>query len=171
MFAVLWRDANPALTRYLRVLAPDAAEDIAAETWVSVLRGLPAFTGDETSWRAWLFTTARRRFLDQARHLRRHPVEPLDETGIAQGPLAPDAAQLALDNIATDSAIALLSQLPEQQAQVIMLRVVAGLDTDVIAGILETSAGNVRVATHRGLRKLEALLAAGGIASRAGVTL
>ena len=28
-FAVLWRDANPALLRYLRVLAPEAAEDIA----------------------------------------------------------------------------------------------------------------------------------------------
>ena len=42
MFAVLWRDANPALIRYLRVLAPDGAEDIAAETWVSVLRGLAA---------------------------------------------------------------------------------------------------------------------------------
>ena len=44
-FAVLWRDANPALVRYLRVLVPDAAEDIAAETWVSVVRGLAAFIG------------------------------------------------------------------------------------------------------------------------------
>ncbi|MGD0705938.1 MAG: RNA polymerase sigma factor [Trebonia sp.] len=171
MFAVLWRDANPALTRYLRVLAPDTAEDIAAETWVSVLRGLVTFTGDETSWRAWLFTTARRRFLDQARHQRRHPAEPLDDIGTAQVPMAPDAAQLAMDNIATDAAIALLSRLPEQQAQVIMLRVVAGLDTDVIAEMLGTTAGNVRVAAHRGLRKLEALLSHGGVASRAGVTL
>jgi hypothetical protein len=29
---LLWRDANPALLRYLRVIAPDAAEDVAAET-------------------------------------------------------------------------------------------------------------------------------------------
>ena len=40
-FAVLWRDANPALLRYLRVLVPDPAEDIAAEAWVAVIRGLP----------------------------------------------------------------------------------------------------------------------------------
>jgi hypothetical protein len=33
-FAVLWRDANPALLRYLRVLAQENAEDIAAETWL-----------------------------------------------------------------------------------------------------------------------------------------
>src|SRR6202000_1710531 len=66
-FAVLWRDANPALLRYLRVGAPDVAEDVAAETWVQVVRGLSKFTGDEGAWRAWLFTTARRRLLDQAR--------------------------------------------------------------------------------------------------------
>ena len=86
-------------------------------------------------------------------------------------PTAPDAAQLALDNIATESAIALLAQLPEQQADVIMLRVVAGLDTDVIAEMLGKTPGNVRVMAHRGLRKLEALLARGGVTSRAGVTL
>jgi len=171
MFAVLWRDANPALTRYLRVLAPEGAEDIAAETWLSVLRGLATFTGDEASWRAWLFTTARRRFFDQARYLRRHPVQPLDEIGVAEVPMAPDTAQLALDNIATEAAIALLSRLPELQAEVITLRVVAGLDTDVIAEMLGTSPGNVRVAAHRGLRKLEALLSRGGVTSRAGVTL
>ena len=123
------------------------------------------------SWRAWLFTTARRRFLDLARHQRRHPVEPLDGIGVREVPTAPDAAELAMDNIATESAIALLSKLPEQQAEIIMLRVVAGLDTDVIAEMLGTSSGNVRVAAHRGLRKLEALLARGGVTSRAGVTL
>jgi len=42
---LLWRDANPALLRYLRVIAPDAAEDIAAETWLQVVRGLPGFRG------------------------------------------------------------------------------------------------------------------------------
>src|SRR6202020_2608204 len=120
-FAVLWRDANPALVRYLRVLVPDAAEDIAAETWVQVVRGLPRFTGDEGAWRAWLFTTARRRLLDQARLRRRHPAEPLDEINAAEMPRTTDTAQLALDNIATESAIALLSRLPVQQRDVIML--------------------------------------------------
>jgi hypothetical protein len=43
----LWRDVNPVLLRYLRVAAPGAAEDVAAETWVQVIRGLPGFCGDE----------------------------------------------------------------------------------------------------------------------------
>jgi RNA polymerase sigma-70 factor (ECF subfamily) len=170
-FAVLWRDANPALLRYLRVLTPENAEDIAAETWVHVVRGLERFTGDEAAWRAWLFTTARRRLLDQVRLRKRHPAEPLDEASVAAMPLAPDTAQVALDNIATQTAMALVSRLPSPQADVIMLRVVAGLDTDQVAAILGKSPGNVRVMAHRGLKKLEVLLGQAGAISRAGVTL
>lgn len=169
-FAVLWRDANPALLRYLRVLAPENAEDIAAETWVYVVRGLPRFIGDEAAWRAWLFTTARRRLIDQVRLRKRHPAEPLEEISPAEVPSTPDTAQIALDNLATKDALALLSHLPRLQADVIMLRVVAGLDTDAVAAILGKSPGNVRVMAHRGLRKLESLLSAAGVTSRAGVT-
>jgi RNA polymerase sigma-70 factor (ECF subfamily) len=164
-FASLWRDANPALLRYLRVIAREYAEDIAAETWVQVVRGLPRFTGDESAWRAWLFTTARRRLLDQARLRKRHPTEPLDDISAADMPRTAGAEQIAMDNIATESAMALLSRLPEQQAEVIMLRVVAGLDTEVVADMLGRSPGAIRVAAHRGLRKLATLL------SEAGVTL
>lgn len=169
-FAVLWRDANPALLRYLRVLAPENAEDIAAETWVNVVRGLPRFVGDEAAWRAWLFTTARRRLIDQVRLRKRHPAEPLEEISPAEMPSTPDTAQIALDNLATEDALALLSHLPRLQADVIMLRVVAGLDTDAVATILGKSPGNIRVMAHRGLRKLESLLSAAGVTSRAGVT-
>ena len=170
-FAVLWRDANPALLRYLRVLAPENADDIAAETWVHVVRGLTRFVGDEAAWRAWLFTTARRRLIDQVRTRKRHPAEPLEDVSVADLPRSPDAAQVALDNLATQSAIALLGQLPAPQADVIMLRVVAGLDTDTVAQILGKTPGNVRVMAHRGLKRLEELLGRAGVTSRAGVTL
>ena len=150
-FSVLWRDVNPALLRYLRVVASEHAEDVAAETWVQVVRGLPRFTGDETAWRAWLFTTARRRLLDQIRLRKRHPSEPLDEISPMDIPRTADAEQVAMDNMATESAMALLSKLPEQQAEVIFLRVIAGLDTEAVAEILGRSPGAVRVAAHRGL--------------------
>lgn len=162
-FSVLWRDANPALLRYLRVVAAENAEDVAAETWVQVVRGLPRFTGDEAAWRAWLFTTARRRLLDQARVRKRHPAEPLDEISAAEVPRTAAAEQLAMDNIATESAMALLSRLPEHQAEVIFLRVVAGLDTEAVAEMLGRSPGAVRVAAHRGLKKLAALLSGAGV--------
>lgn len=162
-FSVLWRDVNPALLRYLRVVAAEHAEDVAAETWVQVVRGLPRFTGDEVAWRAWLFTTARRRLLDQVRLRKRHPSEPLDEISPMDIPRTAAAEQVAMDNMATESAMALLSRLPEQQAEVIFLRVVAGLDTEAVAQILGRSPGAVRVAAHRGLKKLATLLAGAGV--------
>jgi RNA polymerase sigma-70 factor (ECF subfamily) len=164
-FSALWQDANPALLRYLRVIAPAAADDVAAETWVHVLRGLTAFRGDEAGWRAWLFTTARRRVIDDARRSARRPTAPLEEMTPADAPAAPDAADVALENLDTRGAIALISELPRLQAEVILLRVVAGLDTDAVAKLLGRSPGAIRVAAHRGLRRLAETL------SRAGVTL
>jgi RNA polymerase sigma-70 factor (ECF subfamily) len=162
-FAVLWRDGNPALLRYLRAMAPESAEDIASETWVQVVRGLPKFRGDEPDWRAWLFTTARRRMLDQARQRRRHPAEPLDEVQASEEPRAVDTALLAMENLATARAIALVRRLPKQQAEVILLRVVAGLDTQQVASLVGCSPGAVRVSAHRGLRKLATLLEEAGV--------
>ncbi len=158
-FAALWRDGNPALLRYLRVAASDAAEDVASETWVQVVRGLASFQGDEQAWRGWLFTIARRRALDERRRRSRHPVAPIDELPADREPRTDDAAGLALENLATAAALAAVAALPPLQAEVILLRVLAGLDTEAVAKIVGRRPGAVRVAAHRGLRRLAQILA------------
>lgn len=162
-FSRLWRDGNPALLRYLRVIAPESAEDAAAETWLCVVRGLATFRGDEQAWRAWLFTTARRRMIDQARRRSRRPEKPLEEAPPGQMPASPDAADLAMEHIDTRSAMALVARLPPHQAEVILLRVVAGLDTETVAHMVARTPGAVRVAAHRGLRRLAEILAEAGV--------
>jgi RNA polymerase sigma-70 factor, ECF subfamily len=162
-FSRLWRDGNPALLRYARVVAAEGAEDVAADTWLHVVRGLADFRGDERAWRAWLFTTARRRAIDYARRRSRRPSGPLDEVPPGLLPAAPDAADLAIERISTRSAVALLAGLPAIQAEVIMLRVVAGLDTETVAQLVGRSPGAVRVAAHRGLRRLAGILAQAGV--------
>ena len=162
-FSRLWRDGNPALLRYVRVIAPEGAEDVAADTWLQVVRGLSSFRGDEQAWRAWLFTTARRRAIDHARRRARRPAGPLDEVPPGLLPAASDAADLAIERISTRSAIALLAGLPAIQAEVILLRVVAGLDTETVAQLVGRSPGAVRVAAHRGLRRLAGILAQAGV--------
>jgi RNA polymerase sigma-70 factor, ECF subfamily len=157
-FSRLWRDGNPALLRYLRVIAPESAEDAAAETWLHVVRGLARFRGDEQAWRAWLFTTARRRVIDQARRRSRRPEKPLEEAPPSQFPVSADAAELAIQHIDTQTAMALVAQLPPHQAEVILLRVVAGLDTETVARLVARTPGAVRVAAHRGLRRLAEIL-------------
>src|SRR5690348_1570360 len=66
-FALVYRAVQPRLLRYLRVRAPNAAEDVASETWLEVACMLPRFEGDEGGFRAWVFTIARHRLVDATR--------------------------------------------------------------------------------------------------------
>jgi RNA polymerase sigma-70 factor, ECF subfamily len=155
-FACLFRDVQPALVRYLRVIAPEATEDVAGETWLQVVAGLADFRGGEDAFRAWLFTIARHRAVDWGRSRTRRRTVPLGQSGGAEQLASPDAAVVALERISTEAVLALISALPADQAEIIMLRVLAGLDTLAVARIVGKSPGAVRVAAHRGLRRLAA---------------
>jgi RNA polymerase sigma-70 factor (ECF subfamily) len=163
-FARLYRDAQPALLRYLRVVAPEAPEDTAAEMWLQVAAGLAGFSGGEAEFRAWLFTIARHRAVDAARARERRPrTVSLADSGAAERLTAPDTADVTLERAATRATLTLIAALPREQAEIIMLRVVAGLDTSAVAGILGKRPGAVRVSAHRALRRLA------GVVDRAGV--
>jgi RNA polymerase sigma-70 factor (ECF subfamily) len=154
-FAVLWRDLHPALMRYLRVVAGDDAEDIASETWSRVASLLTLFEGGEDNFRAWIFTIARRRAIDWQRHAARRPAIPVapDSYHLA-GHSADDPSDVALEAISTDAALELVATLPPDQAEVVMLRAIAGLDVTRVAEIVGKRPGTVRVLAHRGLRSL-----------------
>ena len=165
-FACLFRDVQPTLLRYLHVITPEA-EDVAGDTWLQVVKGLPRFRGGEDAFRAWLFTIARHRAVDAGRSRSRRPDLPLALTegvGGSEPPTAPDAADLALEAISTRSVLALIMKLPHDHAEIIMLRVVAGLEAADVARIVGKTPGAVRVTAHRALRRLAEL------AERAGVT-
>ena len=162
-FATLWRDGNQALLRYLRVAAPAAAEDVAAETWVQVVRGLADFRGGERAWRSWLFTIARHRAIDEGRRRSRHPATPLDDLPRDSEPRTADAAAAAMANLATDALVEAIWQLPPAQAEVILLRVLADLDNETVARIVGRSSGAVRIAAHRGLHTLAQAISATGV--------
>jgi RNA polymerase sigma-70 factor (ECF subfamily) len=163
-FACIFRDVQPALLRYLRLITVEP-EDVAGETWVQVVTGLRRFRGEEQDFRAWLFTIARNRAADAGRSRHRRPAVPLDMTDAAQQMTTPDAADQTLEAVSTQAAMDLVKSLPREQAEIIMLRVVAGLDTGDVAKILGKTPGAVRVSAHRGLRRLA------GQVAQAGVTL
>jgi RNA polymerase sigma-70 factor (ECF subfamily) len=152
-FAVLWRSLQPAVLRYLRVVVGDAAEDVASETWLQAARDLHRFDGDATAFRGWLFRIARHRGLDERRRVARRPEDPADAV---RGDLARDAAAEAQEQSDTGWALSRIAALPPDQAEAVMLRVVAGLDVAAAAQVLGKRAGAVRVATMRGLRRLAA---------------
>jgi RNA polymerase sigma-70 factor, ECF subfamily len=157
-FAQIWRALNPPLERYLRTLAPSSAADLASETWLQVIRNLSAFSGGEQAFRGWVFTIARNKVIDAARHDKRRPRTTADNGAIDACASLDDTAMLAMEHLGTDSALKLIATLPRDQAEVILLRVVAGLDAATVAEIVGKSAGAVRVAAHRGLRRLQELV-------------
>ena len=158
-YSRLWRDANPPLLRYLRVVTSGDPDDIAAETWASIVRGLKRFRGDESGWRAWLFATARRRAIDDGRRRSRERDIPVDDISDLIGlealvqPSA-DPADLVLAQLALDEALQAIRGLPPLQAEVLVLRIVAGLSTETVAALTGSTPGAVRVAAHRGLKRL-----------------
>lgn len=157
-FGQLWRDLNPRVLRYLRTLAPSSAADLASETWLQVIKSLPRFSGEEPAFRAWVFTIARSKVVDAHRRDRRRPQTTTNEAALEALVSPDDTALLALERLTTDSALALIASLPKDQAEVIMLRVVAGLDVATVAKLMGKSPGAIRVAAHRALRCLQELL-------------
>jgi RNA polymerase sigma-70 factor (ECF subfamily) len=156
-FARLWRALHPPLLRYLWVVVRDAAEDVASETWLQVARDLPRFEGGPAAFRVWLFRVARNRGVDEQRRAGRRREEPRDlTTGGEIGPTVRDVADEVIEKSATDWALGLIAELPPDQAEAVMLRVVAGLDVASAALVLGKRGGAVRVATMRGLRRLAA---------------
>jgi RNA polymerase sigma-70 factor (ECF subfamily) len=158
-FAVLWRDVNPALLRYLRLVAPSWAEDVAAEVWLEVAVGLDRFAGGESGFRAWVFTVARQRAVDAARYAARRPAQPVPVEVLADRAGPADPADVAVEASSTRDALALIAELPPDQAEVVALRVIAGLDVARVADIVGKRPGTVRVLAHRGLQRLAKRLA------------
>jgi RNA polymerase sigma-70 factor (ECF subfamily) len=159
-FARLWRDNQPPLLRFLRVLAGESAEDVASEVWLEVTRGLARFRGGEREFRAWLFTTGRRRVIDAHRYSARRPATVTSDLADLEQSSPGDAATMALERITTEAALELIATLPREQAEIVALRVIAGLDVARVAQIVGKRPGAVRVVSHRALRTLAATLAA-----------
>jgi RNA polymerase sigma-70 factor, ECF subfamily len=154
-FLRLWDHLHPRLLRYLRVLGCDEADDVASETWLQAVRDLGRFDGGADDFRCWLFSIGRHRAVDASRtrirsrnRLMTAAVVPVVEPNPVEDEV--------LDGLSTRQAVALVAGLSPDQAEVVALRVIAGLDTAAVARILGKSPGAVRIALHRGLRVLSA---------------
>ena len=158
--ALLYADLQPRLLRFFEARTGDAAEDLAQDTWISVAQQLGSFEGDEQMFRSWFFTIAYRRFVDHCRRASRRPDTPTARELIE--PLSPTVEDL--DNITGDEALrTLLASMTSEQAEIVRLRVVAGLSVDEVAAIVGKKPGAVRVVQHRALRRAANALSRGAV--------
>jgi RNA polymerase sigma-70 factor, ECF subfamily len=164
--AALYRELQPPLLRYLFAQDQTDAEDLAAETWLDVAHGLHRFDGDESAFRRWVFTIARRRLLDHRRMSARRHTDPVPADSLAHVAESADYADEAIAAASTRAALASLASLPRDQAEVVLLRVLADLDVEDVAKIMGKRPGTVRVLQHRALKRLAGELERGGATPR-----
>ncbi|MFW6694688.1 RNA polymerase sigma factor [Streptomyces sp. MAR4 CNX-425] len=157
-FTALYRRLQPVLLAYLRGVVGDDAEDVAADAWLVIARDLGRFRGDGPSFRGWTVTVARRRALDLLRRERRRPQGVLLDEGVHDLPAERAAEDHALESLGTRQALTLISELPRDQAEAVLLRTVAGMRATDAGEVLGKRPGAVRTAAHRGLRQLAELV-------------
>ncbi|MFF3321508.1 RNA polymerase sigma factor [Streptomyces sp. NPDC002889] len=163
-FRTVYRAVHPRLIGYVRTLVGEAdAEDVASEAWLQIARDLDRFSGDADRFRGWAARIARNRALDHIRMRGRRPAVGGDETELTGRPAESDTADEAMESLSTGSTMALIAQLPQDQAEAVVLRVVVGLDAKSAAKTLGKRPGAVRTAAHRGLKRLAELLGAEGV--------
>lgn len=151
----LFRELQPRLLRFLHAQEPRVADDLAAEVWLAVAKGISQFDGDWSDFRAWVFAIARKRLADHRRTAVRRRTD-VSEASVFERRHAVDAPeQEALDKLSGQQAAALIaSVLSGEQAEVLLLRVLADLEVDQVAVIMQRSPNWVRVTQHRAVRNL-----------------
>jgi RNA polymerase sigma-70 factor (ECF subfamily) len=156
-FERLYADLAPPVAGYLRAQRAAEPEDLTSEVFLGVFRGLATFEGGEEKFRSWVFTIAHRRLQDERRRLARRPrLTPVDpELGLPGG----DAEQEALDVLGEQWVWRLSEKLSADQRTVLLLRVVADLTAEQVAGITGRSEGAVRALQRRGLEALRRMIA------------
>jgi RNA polymerase sigma-70 factor (ECF subfamily) len=166
-WARLLDDLSGPLLGFARGRGVEDPEDVLGETLLNVARGLQGFVGDESGFRAWVFTIAHRRVVDAQRRRRRRPSTPLPAEELAPLAEAMDAGEdevMALVERldATQRLDGLLAHLTDEQREVLVLRYVADLDATSVGQVTGRSTNAVAAITRRALLRLEEVVSSAG---------
>ena len=160
-FEVLYRDLAPAVTGYLRLHGAVEPDDLASETFIGVFTGLSGFSGDEGALRAWVFTIAHRRLVDDWRRRSRRP-QVVDDSGLLAERFGGDVEDDVLVRVGAEAVQELCGGLPTDQRAVLLLRILADLTVEQVADTLGLPTGTVKARLARGRAALSALLVTEG---------
>ena len=133
------------LARFLAAtVGPQEADDCLQETLIAALRAYPRLR-DGSNVRAWLFTIARNKALDEHRARVRRPV-PVAE---------PDSGgAVALADGPDEELWGSVRSLPVKQRAAVVLRFVNDFSHREVAAVLDCSEDAARQSVHEGLAKL-----------------
>lgn len=157
-FDALYRDFAASVVGYLRAQGAWDPEDLSSDVFVAVFNGLGAFRGGDAEFRAWLFSIAHHRVIDDRRRRARRLVEGGRDDTATEPVSATDTETQALAGLEAERIDRLCRQLSAEQRDVILLRLVADLSLEETAGALAKTVGAVKALQHRGLQSLKKVL-------------
>jgi RNA polymerase sigma factor (sigma-70 family) len=138
--------------QYVRRLSDDddAAQDIAQDIWLRVLRGIGGLR-DPAKLRAWLFGIAHRTWIDALRRKYAVVVTDIDEVDQHElpDPMATDELEQELTAVEQE-----LSRLPAIEREALTLFYLRELSLHEIAQALDIPVGTVKSRLHRARRML-----------------
>lgn len=126
-----------------------SADDLAAEAWLTAASRIGRFQGTADEFAGWLFGIARNLSNTTARRSVRRATSPHPEPAAGITVAGPEPGLVVRDRVARA-----LAGLPPRERDVIACIDVVGLDVASTARALDISPVAVRVARHRGLRRL-----------------
>jgi RNA polymerase sigma-70 factor, ECF subfamily len=143
-------EIGPTIRGYARARGVRDAEDLTQDVFMAAAARIGDFEGDERAFRSWLFGIAYRQIVNRYRASARQTA-PLPAT-------LPDTNGSPEDQVVgafeASEAVAALDVLGEVERDVVLMRVVGGLDTADVAAAVGKHPGNVRVIQSRAMDKL-----------------
>jgi RNA polymerase sigma-70 factor (ECF subfamily) len=160
-FAQLYEGTYRRVFGYLlgRVGDQAAAEDLLQEAYLAALQAIGRFRGrTEGEFIGWLLKIAHAKVMDRFRSQYRHPE-------VQTSDLQPTALTDPLDTIDQRLRIGeisdALSQLTEDQRNVVLNRLVLGLDLEETSKLMGKNVGSIKALQHRALAHLAKILTPG----------
>ncbi len=161
-FRTIYEVLAPAVLGYLRTKGVADPEGVTHDVFLGVLPRLAALSGGAAGLRKLVFSVAHARMVDEHRARARQPghlpYEPDTDARVVGS-----AEDAAAESLGTRRVLEVLDQLPADQREVLVLRVVADLSIDQVAEIMGRSAGAVKQLQRRGLLAVRQVLMQRGV--------
>lgn len=153
VFNIVYRTYAAQVLGYLTARGVEDPEAVMQEVFLAVLPRLESVTGGVAGLRTFVFSVAHARMVDDHRRRRRAPIALPFEPGL-DGREESSAEAEAMERISPQEVQDLLSALPDEQREVLTLRLVAGLTVEQSAEVMGKSNGAVKQLQRRALIRL-----------------
>ncbi len=138
---------------YYRVNDRALAEDFTSETFLRALRRISTITYQGRDIGAWFMTIARNIVLDHVKSARHRLESTTAETPEAREH-APSTENAVLAGLQSETLLAAVAELGDEQRDCIMLRFIHGMSVSETAAIMGKNDGAIKALQHRAVRKL-----------------